>query len=634
MFQVTNPSGWVLLSQSPAKCRVVEVSSDGVIVRRVPVGDLGLADGYDQPEPGKPNNTTFIPNCHVDDDPPHPTDPGVAGASGHHDTNVDVDHGSDFGAIVVQLMPFLDTPNPGGVYKAWMIPIERYAANGGDLEDVPGDKQQEIVKKKGVFQGYDNDPGFGPPRDQSKTDNFKVKEVPPMLHIFKFEDLDGDGVKDEGEPEITGWEVYYREVHNGEPHDWQVCNTPCWLKFASGTTIEVSEDLPEGWIVTYANLDGQNQGATTDVTVEFLPGDLEHTLEYGNFEKVEVKACKYEDVDGDGGKDTPIEGWTVHLTVDGEITETELTGADGCYTWSDLGPLPAGSYYDASETVPAGWTATSPTEVDFESPPQSGATYQADFTNFENVEVKACKLKDADGDPATTDDQTPKAGWPVYLTITGVRQETRETGPDGCYTWENLGPLPAGGYYDVGEDPQDGWIALGPTEHDFESPPQSGASYSFTFVNTPTQGCTPGFWQGGSDGGQAGGRWLWNTNGLFSDVISDPDWVASGGDGANPYNHLDEFCSFFGCGGNTEDMWHFVNPDMWEVNDDFHKAARSLTAAYLNASWGMAYAFSTAELVAMWADALAGGTLLDLHYELDAANNAPIGGCPIQASLP
>ena len=47
------------------------------------------------------------------------------------------------------------------------------------------------MKKKGEFQGFDNDPGFGPPRDQSKTDNFKVKEVPPRLHIFKFEDLDG-----------------------------------------------------------------------------------------------------------------------------------------------------------------------------------------------------------------------------------------------------------------------------------------------------------------------------------------------------------------------------------------------------------------------------------------------------------
>jgi hypothetical protein len=292
VFQVTNPSGWVLLSQSPAKCRVVEVSEDGVIVRRVPVGELGLGDGYEQPEPGKPNNGTSIPNCHVDDDPPHPTDPGVAGASGHHDTNVDLDHGDDFYAIVVQLMPFLDTPNPGGVYKAWMIPIERYEVNGGDLTDVPGDRHQEIVKKKGQFQGYVNDPGFGPPRDQSKTDNFKVREVPPWLYIFKFEDLDGDGVKDEGEPEITGWTVSYREIHDGDPHEWQTCNTPCSLKFAPGTTVEVSEDLPAGWVVTYANLDGQNQGATTDVTVVFEPGDMTHTLEYGNFELVDVTACK------------------------------------------------------------------------------------------------------------------------------------------------------------------------------------------------------------------------------------------------------------------------------------------------------------------------------------------------------
>jgi hypothetical protein len=193
-----------------------------------------------------------------------------------------------------------------------------------------------------------------------------------------------------------------------------------------------------------------------------------------------------------------------------------------------------------------------------------------------------------------------------------------------------------GGYYDVGEDPQEGWIALTDTYHVFESPPQSGASYSFTFVNTPTQGCTPGFWQGGTAGGQAGGRWLWNTNGLFSDFISDPDWIASGGLGANPYNHSDLFCDFFGCDGygNAEDMWHFVNPDMWEVNDDFHKAARSLTAAYLNASWGMAYSYSTGELLTMWASALADGTLLELHYDLDAANNAPAGGCPISASIP
>jgi hypothetical protein len=722
VFQVTNPSGWVLLSQSPAKCRVVEVSEDGVIVRRVPVGELGLSDGYEQPEPGKPNgnNGTPIPNCHVDDDPPHPTDPGVAGTSGHHDTNVDLDHGDDFGAIVVQLMPFLDTPNPGGVYKAWMIPIERYEANGGDLEDVPGDKNNEIVKKKGQFQGYVNDPGFGPPRDQSKTDNFKVREVPPWLYIFKFEDLDGDGVKDEGEPEITGWTVYYREIYDGDNHEWQTCNTPCSLKFAPGTTVEVSEDLPAGWAVTYANLDGQDQGATTDVTVVFEPGDMTHTLEYGNFELVDVTACKYEDLDGDGDQDNAIAGWTVHLTVDGEIEETELTGTDGCYTWSDLGPLPDGSYYDASETVPAGWTATSPTEVDFESPPQSGASYQAeftnfqnvevkackyedldgdgdqdnaiagwtvhltidgeiedtqttgedgcytwtdldpldegsyydaseevpagwtatsptevdfesppqsgasyqaDFTNFENVEVTACKVKDADGDPGTTNDQEPAAGWTVYLTIDGEIEDTQTTGADGCYTWTDLGPLAAGSYYDVEEATVMGWSPLTPTAWDFESPPQSGASYSYTFINTPTQGCTPGYWKVQ----QHWDSWLsYSPGDALADVFELPYWVASTvvkldqSDSSDPTDEiaigdatLSQALRFNGSGAAG--------------------LLRAAVAALLNgANSDVAYFYTDAEVIGLVNAALAAGEpdIGNLAGDLDNLNNGP-GGCPL-----
>ena len=56
------------------------------------------------------------------------------------------------------------------------------------------------------------------------------------------------------------------------------------------------------------------------------------------------------------------------------------------------------------------------------------------------------------------------------------------------------------GYYDVAEDNPEGWIALTPTYYAFESPPQSGASYSFTFINTPTQGCTPGFWNNEGQG--------------------------------------------------------------------------------------------------------------------------------------
>ena len=42
-----------------------------------------------------------------------------------------------------------------------------------------------------------------------------------------------------------------------------------------------------------------------------------------------------------------------------------------------------------------------------------------------------------------------------------------------------------------------GWYNLSPLSHDFESPPQSGASYNFTFVNTQPGGepRTPGYWK-------------------------------------------------------------------------------------------------------------------------------------------
>src|SRR5688572_8185010 len=70
VFQVTDPSGKTLLSTDAAKCRQIVVSH-GIIT-------------------------------------------GVVATGCQHLTGLDVDHG----ATTVQLMPYLDTPNNGGVYKA------------------------------------------------------------------------------------------------------------------------------------------------------------------------------------------------------------------------------------------------------------------------------------------------------------------------------------------------------------------------------------------------------------------------------------------------------------------------------------------------------------------------------------
>lgn len=118
-FQVTDPSGRVLLSSDAITCRRFTV--DGGIITSV----------------------------------------AASGACAHV-TGLDVDHD----AVTVQLMPYNDTPNPGGEYKAWVTRVADYDAAA-------------------KFHG------FKP--SESKTDNFKIRNLVVEEHYC------GDGVIDAGE---------------------------------------------------------------------------------------------------------------------------------------------------------------------------------------------------------------------------------------------------------------------------------------------------------------------------------------------------------------------------------------------------------------------------------------------------
>ena len=106
-FQVTDPSGKVLLSQDPVANRRFTVAPSGVIV-----------------------------------------------SASTHVTGVDVDH-AVLGARTVQLFPYADTPNPGGVYKVWVTPVARFV---GDVSQIDNPTENH---------GFVN--------SWSKTDNYKVR---------------------------------------------------------------------------------------------------------------------------------------------------------------------------------------------------------------------------------------------------------------------------------------------------------------------------------------------------------------------------------------------------------------------------------------------------------------------------
>jgi hypothetical protein len=125
VFQVTDPSGKVLLSEDIAACRRVQVTN-GVIA--------GLVAG---------------------------------GCGSPHQTAVD----DDWDATTVQLMPYADTPNNGNEYKAWVTYVEDFldacAANG-----IPNGLSVVDcgLGRRGNFHGF-----LG---RHSKTDNFKVGGQP------------------------------------------------------------------------------------------------------------------------------------------------------------------------------------------------------------------------------------------------------------------------------------------------------------------------------------------------------------------------------------------------------------------------------------------------------------------------
>jgi hypothetical protein len=154
VFMVTDPSGKKLLSQDAASCREFTVAN-GIIT-------------------------------------------GVVATGCEHATGLDQDHG----AVTVQLLPFADTTNPGGVYKVWAMLLSNYPASCLATVDCAVGRH-----------------GFTP--SLSKTDNFKVRSnVPREIDTQFFNDLNGDGEMEPGEPFLSFLGIEWTDTLGASNRKW------------------------------------------------------------------------------------------------------------------------------------------------------------------------------------------------------------------------------------------------------------------------------------------------------------------------------------------------------------------------------------------------------------------------------
>jgi len=462
VFQVTDPSGAVQLSEDPAKCRIVNVSSDGVIVNIVPPSTVGYGpDSYTKPPPPGPPST--VP-CHIQDGPD-----GAMGTSGRHDTNHDVDHWSDKSAIVVQLMPFLDTPNPGGVYKAWITPIGDYVTKGGNLSEVPANRGE--VKKQGKTLGYKPDIGFGPPRNAVKTDNFKVKGpafAPPTLNVLKFLDTNANGIRDSGESLIP-WNVSITDP-TGVTNDYI---TPVSIAAEPSGIYIITEALPSGWVESVVYVDGVSKGAVNPINVTVVGTNKEnHTVLFGDFMTANVSGTKFIDLNGNGVKDNgegcPVapdvnnpgcEGVTVKLDgingMGAVVNLTTTTDANGDFQFTGVVP----GTYTITVVEPSEFICSYPSTCSYNLNLGSGqVSSNNNFGDYSLAEIFGYKFDDLNANGTWEPLEPGLEG--VTITLNGtngtggaVDLET-QTNEFGKFLFANISPgtytvheiLPAGRY--------------------------------------------------------------------------------------------------------------------------------------------------------------------------------------------
>ena len=295
------------------------------------------------------------------------------------------------------------------------------------------------------------------------------------------------------------------------------------------------------------------------------------------------------------------------------------TGTSLSFTWHDL---IAGDYTITETTTPAGYDTMTPITFTVDAEHLSFSFNREDPLKHGGLNV--AKLLGPAGTPWTGPDVTFYVCGPSSSSTPGTCNASSvdliatilipsQGNPAAVTDLEE-------GYYTVCEDVPAGYevTPAGCQVAQVLAGVTGTSAATVTFTNTPPcEGCTPGFWQGGL------GVTLW-------DETSDPGWTAHGGAGANPFVTTTLFNTYFAPASSLNGLTMLDLVGSGGGSDWVHKAARDVVAAYLNSAFGMNYPYTTAQVSAMWADAVAAGTdnaFESLHNLLAPANQL---GCPIK----
>ncbi len=275
--------------------------------------------------------------------------------------------------------------------------------------------------------------------------------------VNKYHDLNGNGVRDPGEPLLPGW-IFSVKTSAGAMIAFGTTNAQgqyCTPPMLSAGGYSVFETPKPGWVST-------SPGGASPTRAVTLAAGQAATVEFGN-RTPRVCVTKYNDLNGNGARNTgepDLPGWAFSVkNASGVVVDSGVTDAQG--QWCTTQPLPVGAA-SVVETAQPGWFNTDPGGSSLVKAVAlaAGQTANVKFGNRVPPSTgKICVTKYRDMGNASGGFGAPVlAGW--QFTVTGPSGPlTLTTGANGnACTPGNL----AAGAYTVVETLQPGWTSVAP----------------------------------------------------------------------------------------------------------------------------------------------------------------------------
>jgi uncharacterized protein (DUF2141 family) len=274
------------------------------------------------------------------------------------------------------------------------------------------------------------------------TVNFGDQAVGTIAGVV-FEDTNGNGVQDAGEPGLRDVRV---TLSNGTTS--QTAQTGADGAFAF-------TGLPPGaYVVEETDPPGFTSTTLNRKTLSLASGGSA-AASFGDQAVGTIAGAVFNDADGNGQRGATEPGLGgVRVVLQGPAgTVSNLTAADGAFVFSGLVP----GTYSVAETDPAGFLSTTPNELALSL--GSGAAATANFGDQPVGTVSGLVFEDVNGNGQRDAGEAGLGGVSVNLTRGENRLTTRTAG-DGSYLFNGL----AAGNYEVEEIDPAGFISTSPNQ--------------------------------------------------------------------------------------------------------------------------------------------------------------------------